>query len=269
MTDQIPENFEVDSPRHKGIYLLPNLFTTASLFAGFYAVVAAMKGMFDIAPIAIFIAMIADSLDGRIARLTNTQTAFGAEYDSLSDMVAFGIAPALVVYQWSLQTLGKVGWLGAFIYVAAVALRLARFNVQVGKVDKRFFMGLPCPSGAAIITALVWLGSDVRVNAIFPSLLVELLTIAVAAAMVSTIPYHSFKDLDFKDRVPYFSILLVILIFVGIAIKPDLVLFVVFGAFGLSGPLLWIKNRHYFKKDAQPETETDKVVQEKVVQKED
>lgn len=228
----------------KGVYLLPNLFTTAALFSGFYAVVAAMKGLFDLAAITIFIAMIADGLDGRIARLTNTESAFGAEYDSLSDMVAFGVAPALVLYQWSLQSLGKLGWLCAFVYVAAVAIRLARFNVQHGHQEKRFFIGLPCPSAAAILASLVWLGSDVHMNHLaLPGALVALLTLAVAASMVSNIPYRSFKDFDIKNRVPFVTIPVIILVFVGVALKPDLMLFIVFGAFGLSGPVTWLTRR--------------------------
>jgi len=251
-TPQPPEDVEnthevIELEGHKparGIYLLPNLFTTAALFSGFYAVVAAMKGLFDLAAITIFIAMVADGLDGRIARLTNTESAFGAEYDSLSDMVAFGVAPALVLYQWSLQSLGKLGWLCAFIYVAAVAIRLARFNVQHDSQDKRYFIGLPCPSAAAIIAGLVWLGSDSRINQVLPSVLIGLLTIAVAASMVSNIRYRSFKDFDIKNRVPFVTILIVILVFVGVALKPDLILFVIFAAFGLSGPLGWLKNRN-------------------------
>ncbi len=255
-TDNSHEIIELEGQKPaKGIYLLPNLFTTAALFSGFYAVVAAMKGLFDLAAITIFIAMIADGLDGRIARLTNTESAFGAEYDSLSDMVAFGVAPALVLYQWSLQSLGKLGWLCAFVYVAAVAIRLARFNVQHDNQDKRYFIGLPCPSAAAIIAALVWLGSDARVSHTLPSALVGILTIAVAAAMVSNCPYRSFKDVDIKNRVPFVTILIVIMVFVGIALKPDLILFIIFGAFGLSGPLTWLKKRSYKKKSPAPSTE--------------
>lgn len=226
----------------RGIYLLPNLFTTAALFSGFYAIVAAMKGLFDLAAITIFIAMIADGLDGRVARLTNTTSAFGAEYDSLSDMVAFGIAPALTLYQWGLQGLGKLGWLCAFIYVAAVAIRLARFNVQHNAQEKRYFIGLPCPSAAAIIASIIWLGHTSHFNQA-TRIGVALLTVAIAASMVSNIRYRSFKDIDMKKRVPFVTILIVILIFVGITLNPPFVLFVVFAAFGLSGPLTWLKTR--------------------------
>src|SRR5690606_13859745 len=142
--------------RHKGVYLLPNLFTTASLFSGFYAIVAAMNGLFDNAAIAIFVSMVLDGLDGRVARLTNTQSRFGEEYDSLADMVAFGVAPALVAFTWILSTLGKFGWIAAFIYLAGAALRLARFNTQIGSVDKRYFVGLPSPSAAAVVAGTVW-----------------------------------------------------------------------------------------------------------------
>lgn len=227
-----------------GIYILPNLFTTASLFAGFYAIVAAMRGFFDIAAITVFIAMISDSLDGRVARLTHTQTAFGAEYDSLSDMVAFGIAPALIVYEWSLQYLGKIGWLGAFIFVAAVALRLARFNSQQGNTDKRYFTGLPCPAAAAILAGLVWIFYDFRGGDLIPSLLVEFLTVATAVAMISNMKYRSFKDFDIKNRVPFITILFVILFFVCVALKPDIVLFLVFFIYGLSGLMTWLRKHH-------------------------
>src|SRR3989338_749637 len=162
MESQANQSPNTTSPR--SIYLLPNLFTTAALFVGFYSIVAAMKGYFDIAAMAVFVAMIADGLDGRVARLTNTQTAFGAQYDSLSDMVAFGVAPALVVYSWSLSYLGKLGWLAAVLYTAATALRLARFNAQPHDYDKRYFQGLPCPAAAGVIAGMVWLGSDNNVQ---------------------------------------------------------------------------------------------------------
>lgn len=223
--------------RHRGIYLLPNLFTTAGLFAGFYAIVAAMKGLYDTAAIAIFIAMIADALDGRVARFTQTQTAFGGEYDSLSDMVAFGVAPALVTYSWVLYSFGKIGWLIAFIYTAATALRLARFNTQISKADKRYFQGLPSPTAAAIMAGLVWVGSDIQL-ALAPRILIGLLTLFVAALMVSNIRYYSFKDFDIKNRVPFVALLVLVLVFACIAIAPAQVLFLLAFAYGLSGPLL-------------------------------
>ena len=239
-----------DPKRSLGIYLLPNLFTTAGLFAGFYAVVAAMKGFFDVAAIAIFIAMIADGLDGRVARLTNTQSEFGAQYDSLSDMVAFGIAPALVVYSWALFDLGKLGWLAAFFYAAATALRLARFNVQEVE-DKRFFQGLPSPSAAGIIAGMVWLGNQNGVPGHSINIFVALITVITAALMVSNIRYYSFKQIDFKGKVPFIAILIVVLVFVAISLDPPLVLFVGFGIYGLSGPVLHLREIRSLKKKTE------------------
>jgi CDP-diacylglycerol--serine O-phosphatidyltransferase len=184
--------------RRRGIYLLPNLFTTAGLFAGFYAIIAATKGRFEAAAIAIFVAMIMDSLDGRIARLTNTQSDFGKEYDSLSDMVAFGLAPALVVYEWVLSGLGKLGWLAAFIYAAGAALRLARFNVQHAVVNKRFFQGLASPAAAGVLGGMVWVGDDFGLReATGVASLAEAMTVVVALLMVSNIRYRSFLRLRF------------------------------------------------------------------------
>jgi CDP-diacylglycerol---serine O-phosphatidyltransferase len=227
----------------RGVYLLPNLFTTASLFAGFYAVVAAMKGLFDIASIAIFIAMIADLLDGRIARFTGTQTAFGAEYDSLSDLVAFGIAPALVAYSWGLFRLGKVGWLIAFMYVAATALRLARFNSSPKSKSKYYFYGIPCPPAAAVMASGMWLIQKYHLQGRFLIFLVAATAIALGALMVSNVRFNSFKKVDFKGRVPFIAISLLVLVFVGIAINPPLVLFVVFFSYALSGPVFAVIGR--------------------------
>ncbi|CAN5455135.1 CDP-diacylglycerol--serine O-phosphatidyltransferase [soil metagenome] len=224
--------------RPRGIYLLPNLLTTAALFAGFYSIVAAMKGHFDTAAIAIFIAMIADSLDGRIARMTNTQTAFGVEYDSISDMVSFGIAPALVVYSWALESMGKFGWLVAFIYVAATALRLARFNTQIVSEDKRYFQGLPSPAAAAIIASLVWFGNNYGHVEGLVTLVIALLTIFPAVLMVSNIRYYSFKEFDMRGKVPFVAILAIVLTFVAISIDPPNVLFLLFFGYALSGPIL-------------------------------
>ena len=225
--------------RRRGIYLLPNLFTTAALFAGFYSIVAAMNGRFESAAAAIFVAMIMDGMDGRIARMTNTQSDFGVQYDSLSDMVSFGLAPALVIYQWSLSSLGKLGWLGAFIFAAATALRLARFNTQAASADKRFFQGLPCPAGAAVIASLIWLlesrevvqGGDI-LAVTFP------LTILVGILMVSNVRYHSFKQIDLKGRVPFVAVLLVVSVFVFIASEPPLVLFLLSMVYAVSGPVM-------------------------------
>jgi len=236
-----PENIEEDRRRRRGIYLLPNLFTTAGLFAGFYAIVAAMKGMYDLAAVAIFVAMIMDTLDGRVARLTNTQSAFGAEYDSLSDMTTFGIAPALVVFSWSLANLGKLGWLAAFCYAAAGALRLARFNTQLGKADKRYFQGLPIPSAAGIIASMVWIASEAGIAGGDFDILVAVITVIVAILMVSNIRYHSFKQVDLKGRVPFVAVLLIVLIFVSISLDPPKVLGLIFFGYGLWGPIftLW------------------------------
>lgn len=222
---------------HSGIYLLPNLFTTASLFAAFYSIVASLKAQYEVAVIAIFIGMVADGLDGRIARLTNTQTAFGAEYDSLSDMVTFGVAPALLLYSWNLQSLGKVGWLVAFIYTAAVALRLARFNTQVETADKRYFQGLPCPPAAAVVSAFAWFCYQNQLQHFAISILTAVIAVAVAVLMVSNVRYYSFKEVDFKGKVPFLYLLLMVILFVAIAANPSIVLFGGFVLYALSGPL--------------------------------
>ncbi len=225
-------------PRRRGIYLLPNAFTTAALFAGFYAIVQSIGGNFETAAIAIFIAMILDGADGRIARMTGTESAFGAEYDSLSDVVSFGLAPALVVYQWSLSGLGKLGWLIAFFYAAATALRLARFNTQLGSADKRFFQGLPCPPAAAVIAGLIWFASSqgIRGDSITPVALV--LTACSGILMVSNVRYYSFKDLDLHGRVPFINILLMLSVFLLISVDPPAVLFLAALGFAISGPTL-------------------------------
>jgi CDP-diacylglycerol--serine O-phosphatidyltransferase len=250
--------------RRRGIYLLPNLFTTAGLFAGFYAIVAAMTGHFRAAAMAIFGAMIMDGLDGRIARLTHTESDFGKEYDSLADMVSFGLAPALVVYQWAFQSLtlygwawGKIGWLGAFFYAIAAALRLARFNTSTRLEDKRFFQGLPSPSAAGLIAGAVWLGPDLGIpgrNVIFPA---YVLTVAAAALMVSNVRYYSFKTLDLKGRVRFTTILLVPLILILIALSPPKVLFVGFFLYTCSGPVgaLWRRRERAARRRAARDRE--------------
>jgi CDP-diacylglycerol--serine O-phosphatidyltransferase len=223
----------------RGIYLLPNLFTTAAIFAGFYAVIAGVKGIFDVAAMAIFVAMVADTLDGRVARLTNTQTAFGAEYDSLSDMVAFGVAPSILIYSWSLQALGKIGWLAAFLYTAATALRLARFNTQANDEDKRYFQGLPCPAAAGVVAGAVWLGSSLDLSsAYFNAIPAAVLTVFLAGLMVSTIRFHSFKKIDLKGKVPFIAVLVSVLILAAVALEPEQVLFTGFFVYALSGPVL-------------------------------
>ncbi len=224
--------------RRRGIYLLPNLFTTAALFAGFYAIVASMGRQFEAAAVAVFIAMLLDGIDGRIARLTNTQTAFGAEYDSLADMISFGLAPALVMYQWALSGMGKLGWLAAFIYTAGAALRLARFNTQLAVADKRYFQGLASPSAAAIVTGLVWVGETYLLQGPWVDRLALAVTIAAGLLMVSNVRYYSFKGIDFRGKVPFVAILLVVLVLVLISYDPPLVLFSVFALYALSGPVL-------------------------------
>ncbi|MCC5854647.1 MAG: CDP-diacylglycerol--serine O-phosphatidyltransferase [Idiomarina sp.] len=226
----------------RGIYLLPNLLTTAGLFSGFYAIVASMNGNFQLAAIAIFVAMIFDGLDGRVARLTNTQSEFGAEYDSMADIVSFGIAPALVAYNWALHDLGKLGWLAAFIFVAGGALRLARFNTAHGSSDKRFFQGLAIPSAAAIVAGLVWVGARYEIDPSNVHWIVALFTIACGLLMVSNFKYHSFKDVDWRGKVNFVVILLIVLGFVVVATEPSIVLFVLFTAYAVSGPVLTIRN---------------------------
>jgi len=222
--------------RHSGIYLLPNLLTTASLFAAFYSIVASFKGLFDTAALAIFIGMIADGLDGRIARMTNTQTDFGAEYDSLSDMVTFGVAPSLLLYCWTLQGLGKFGWIVAFIYTAAVALRLARFNTQLETADKRYFQGLACPAAAAVLSSYVWVcqADWVYFKVSFFAVALALIT---AVLMVSNIRYSSFKDLEMKGKIRFLHVLVSVLVFVAVAASPSITLLVASFAYALSGPL--------------------------------
>ena len=223
--------------RGRGIYLLPNLFTTAALFAGFYAVLASMNDQFEKAAIAIFLAMILDGLDGRVARMTNTQTAFGAEYDSLSDMVAFGLAPALVMYQWALHDLGKIGWFAAFIYTAGAALRLARFNSQLDTADKRFFTGLPSPSAAAVLAGSVWVAVDNKLSPEVFAWVAAVLTALTGLAMVSNIRYSSFKQVDFRGKVPFFAVVVVMLVFAVVLTAPALVLFGIFFAYSIAGPV--------------------------------
>jgi CDP-diacylglycerol--serine O-phosphatidyltransferase len=226
------------SPK-KGIYLLPNLFTTAGLFAGFYSIVSSMQGRFELACMTIFIAMLADGLDGRVARLTNTQSAFGAEYDSLSDMIAFGLAPALLAYTWSLHTLGKIGWLVAFFYVASTGLRLARFNVQGAEEDKRFFSGLACPAAAAVMGGFVWVMLEYGVtDGTTLPYIVSALVVLCAALMLSSVKYYSFKVFDFKNHVPFTVLIVVVLAVMAIAMDPAQVLFYAFAAYMVLGPFL-------------------------------
>lgn len=254
--------------RHKGVYLLPNLFTTAALFAGFYSIVSAMyapvvvahegievaRDYFIYSAIAIFIAMILDGLDGRVARLTNTQSAFGAEYDSLSDMVAFGLAPALLAFQWSLAEADKLGWMVAFIYVACAALRLARFNVQIGSVDKKYFIGLASPSAAAVVASSVWAFNKLEVSGESVVYLMVPLVAAAGVLMVSNIKYYSFKTLDIKSRVPFIAILVIVLLFAIIGTAPAYALLFIFFGYTVSGPIQFLL---HFKKRNKHKNELD------------
>jgi CDP-diacylglycerol--serine O-phosphatidyltransferase len=233
--------------RRKGVYLLPNLFTTGALFAGFYAVIAAMRGDFVSAPIAIYFALVLDGLDGRVARLTNTSSKFGAEYDSLSDMVSFGVAPALVMFSWALGDLGKFGWSAAFIYVACAALRLARFNTQIGTTDKNYFQGLASPAAACLIASTVWVCHDLGwVGAQLPleiAMLAAVLTAVVGVLMIANFPYYSFKGIDFRRRVPFVVIIVVVFVFGLVTVDPPLVLLVAFLGYAISGPVMQIVKR--------------------------
>lgn len=229
------------SVRRRGIYLLPNLLTTGAMFAGFYAVIAGMGGDFGAACVAIIVAMFLDGLDGRVARLTNTTSAFGAEYDSLSDMLAFGVAPALICFSWALSELGKLGWTAAFIYVACAALRLARFNVQLGSTDKRFFVGLASPSAAGLVVFMVWSFHEYEIvvtSAV--AIFAALLTVLAGILMVINVRYYSFKDLDFRHRVPFVAILAIVLILVVVAWHPPTVLFTLAILYAASGPVMAI-----------------------------
>ncbi len=231
---------EVDEPvfvrkRRKGIYVLPNLFTLAALFGGFYAVVMAMQGHFDQSAIGIFCAMVLDSLDGRVARMTNTQSAFGEQMDSLSDMVSFGAAPALIAYVWTLQHLGRWGWFAAFVYCACAALRLARFNVNTSVVDKRFFQGLPSPAAAALVMGFVWFVTVLEINKADMAWLIFTLSLYAGLTMVSNVPFYSFKDFRMRKSVPFAVIVSIALIIAVINIHPPIVLFSLFMAYGFSG----------------------------------
>jgi CDP-diacylglycerol--serine O-phosphatidyltransferase len=236
--------------RGRGIYLLPNLLTTGCLFSGFYAVVAAIDKHFAYAGMAVFAAMIFDTLDGRIARLTRTESTFGKEYDSLADMVSFGVAPAIVAYQWGVVRIaeyghhwGRFGWLACFFYAVAAALRLARFNARAATADKRYFEGLPSPSAAAIVAAFVWFVSDWHEPGLTGLIAAFVVTASAGALMVSRFGYPSFKQFDLDRRIRFVYMLLVPLVFVLIAIEPSTMLLAVFGTYALSAPLLWVGRR--------------------------
>ncbi|WP_332775987.1 CDP-diacylglycerol--serine O-phosphatidyltransferase [Polaromonas sp.] len=225
--------------RRKGIYILPNLFTLAALFGGFYAIVMAMNGRFDQAAIGVFFAMVLDSLDGRVARMTNTQSAFGEQMDSLSDMVSFGAAPALIAYVWGLTSLGRWGWIGAFVYCACAALRLARFNVNTAVVDKRFFQGLPSPAAAALVAGFIWLMTEAGVSGQEVRWVIFGLTLYAGLTMVTNVPFYSFKDVGLKRSVPFVVIVLIALGIAVINIHPPTVIFGLFVLYGVSGYVLY------------------------------
>ena len=245
--DEDDEDASPRRPRRKGIYILPNLFTLAALFGGFYAIVMAMNGRYEQSAIGVFCAMVLDSLDGRVARMTNTQSAFGEQMDSLSDMVSFGAAPALIVYEWALRGLGKAGWIAAFVYCACAALRLARFNTNIGVVDKRFFQGLPSPAAAALVAGFIWVMDDLGFTDVksIPWLAWTAFgfTLFAGLTMVTNVPFYSFKDVSFKRTVPFIVIVLIALAIAVINIHPPTVLFSVFVAYGLSGYVVYVWKR--------------------------
>ena len=221
--------------RRKGIYILPNLFTLAALFGGFYAVVMAMNGRFDLAAAGVFSAMVLDSLDGRVARMTNTQSAFGEQMDSLADMVSFGAAPALIAYEWGLKGLGRWGWVAAFVYCACAALRLARFNVNTTVVDKRYFQGLPSPAAGALVAGFIWVMNDIGVKGFEVAWVMFAVALYAGLTMVTNVPFYSFKDIRMKRSVPFAVIVMIALGIAVINIDPPIVLFAVFVVYGLSG----------------------------------
>ena len=224
--------------RRRGIYLLPNLFTTGAMFSGFYAVTSAINGHFETAAIAIFVAMILDGLEGRVARLTNTQSEFGVQYDSLSDMVSFGVAPGLVMYLWVLSSMGKFGIFAAFVHTAGGALRLARFNTQVATADKRYFQGLPSPAAAAILAGFVLICGEYQYDVQSMKYLAAILSITTGLLMVSNFRYSSFKEIDLKGKVPFVVAISVMLAIAFVMAQPQTMLFLLFLGYAVSGPII-------------------------------
>ena len=257
MNDESNQSAEDDAqaplpPRRRGIYVLPNAITLAALFSAFYGIIMASNGRFELACIAIFVAAVLDSLDGRVARMTNSQSAFGEQMDSLSDMVAFGAAPALIVYQWALQDLGRLGWIPAFVYIAGAALRLARFNVNIGVVDKRFFQGLPSPAAAAIVMSFIWVMDDAGFKSVSRIDWIEWsafgVTLYAGLSMVTNAPFYSFKVWGGRRTVPFAVLIVVMLTIALVALDPPRVLFGIFCLYGLSGYVVYAwrkyKGRH-------------------------
>lgn len=234
---------EKRSIRRRGIYLLPNLFTTGALFSGFYAITSAMGGRYETAVVAIFVAMILDGLDGRVARLTNTQSEFGVQYDSLSDMISFGAAPALVMYLWAFSSLGKLGLFAAFVHMAGGALRLARFNTQVVSADKRYFQGLPSPAAAAIIAGFIWFCLEHGYDAEILKYVAMVLTVTTGLLMVSNFRYSSFKEIDLKGKVPFIVVIAVMLGIAFIMAQPQTMLFLLSLGYAISGPVVTLVMR--------------------------
>ena len=243
--------------RHKGIYVLPNMITLAALFGGFYAVVMSMNGRYDLATVGIFVAMVLDSLDGRVARMTHTQSAFGEQMDSLSDMVSFGAAPALIAYEWSLRGLGRWGWIAAFVYCACAALRLARFNVNTAVVDKRFFQGLPSPAAAALVAGFIWLATEAGLERAHLAWPMFAITLYAGLTMVTNVPFYSFKDLSMKKSVPFAAIVLIALVIAVINIHPPTVLFGLFVCYALSGYVVYAVRKSRGQPTSVISTSTD------------
>ena len=238
--------------KRRGIYILPNLFTTGALFAGFYAIVQAMNGAFEQAAMAVFVAMVLDGLDGRVARMTKTQSAFGAEYDSLADMVSFGAAPALIVYEWALRGMGKFGWMAAFLYCAGAALRLARFNTTLEVVDKRYFQGLPSPAAAALVVGFIWVMGDLGVAGPDVAWLAAPLTIFAGVTMVTSVKFYSFKDINLRKSVPFVVVAAFALVLALISSYPPGWLFGFFLVYALSGYVMTVLPQRKTGKPAGP-----------------
>ena len=239
--------------RRKGIYILPNLFTSASLFSGFYAIVQGMDGKFEVACIAIFVAMVLDGLDGRVARMTRTTSEFGAQLDSLSDMVSFGAAPALVMYAWALQPLGKWGWIAAFVYCVCAALRLARFNTNIGVVDKNYFQGLPSPAAACLMAGLIWVLNEWQISGGDVRWVAWAMAVFAGITMISTVPYYSGKDFNLRRSVPFWVIPAIVVGYLLISIQPSHVLFGLFVGYALSGYVIWVVRALRARKAKKPD----------------
>ncbi|QJR14442.1 hypothetical protein DSM104440_01238 [Usitatibacter palustris] len=238
-----PRRLLTEPIRRRGIYLLPNLFTTLNLFAGFYAIVQGMNHRFEHAAVAIFIALLLDSVDGRVARMTRTQSAFGAEYDSLADMVSFGAAPALVMYEWALKDMGRIGWIAAFVYCAGAALRLARFNTQLSVADKRWFTGLPSPAAAALVAGMIWVLNDYQVKGGEVKWFAAGLTVYAGITMISNVKFYSGKDINLRRAVPFWMTTVMVLVLLLISIEPSHVLWGLMVAYGMSGYVMWVVMR--------------------------